>query len=583
MINNRERHQKFLNMELIAETEDFNKKFSAQALYLLNESEELFMGQFMKFDNGEMIVKFRATRSFPRKGEYIQAMYLPSKIQDYRQWGNKTYEDLFKNRIKGSEAICIWHTKSNEDGFVLLGFRGIDIDFAQYISQTPGALIVFGPNKPPIDYLVNLYRLLQDFCSQKVSDIIDNDYSPITNVPILIREEQPSKFIYNQINSSEVTILQGPPGTGKTQLIAELCTKLCSEGKSVLITALTNRALMEVASKKVVGELLKQGNIYKSNLTVDEQKELPKLIPLKQILPIKGALVMATYYVVSSFAANLSDEGVFDVVIMDEASQALLAMFAASNKIGKRKLWVGDTAQLGPVLSLNDNRVKSNLFNDFKEGFRTLTTKRIYPTYQLTATFRLTQRSANYTGYFYNGTLISKSTINPIVLNSFSKILNSNGGPTLVLTDMEVGDTAPKYAVDMATYFVYAILKEHPQIEIAVLTCLRKTTRVLQKAIALRLGLGNKVMIETIARVQGLTTDITLFFIPNASLNRSLEARLFNVATSRAKSHTIIIADKNILNYPQMSCEVRKFLEKLNTESCIYVPKYMEGHSILIE
>ena len=91
--------------------------------------------------------------------------------------------------------------------FVLLGFRGIDIDFAQYISQAPGALIVFGPNKPPIDYLVNLYRLLQDFYSQKVSNIIDNDYSPITNVPILIREEQPSKFIYNQINSSEVTIL----------------------------------------------------------------------------------------------------------------------------------------------------------------------------------------------------------------------------------------------------------------------------------------------------------------------------------------------------------------------------------------
>lgn len=44
---------------------------------------------------------------------------------------------------------------------------------------------------------------------------------------------------------------------------------------------------------------------------------------------------MATYYVVSSFAANLSDERVFDVVIMDEASQALLAMFAASNKSAK--------------------------------------------------------------------------------------------------------------------------------------------------------------------------------------------------------------------------------------------------------
>ena len=583
MMNNREQHQKFLNMELIAETEEFDKKFSAKALYLLDESEDLFMGQFMKFDNGEMIVRFRATRAFPRKGEYTQVMYLPSKIQDYRQWGDKTYEDLFRNRIKGSEAICIWHAKSNEEGFVLLGFRGIDIDFAKYISQAPGALIVFGPNKPPIDYLASLYHLLQDPYSQAVSDIIDYGYKPVTNMPVLIREEQPFNFIYKQISSSEITILQGPPGTGKTQLIAELCAKLCSEGKSVLITALTNRALVEVASKDAASELVEQGNIYNSNLTVDEQKELPKLIPLKQLLPIKGALVMATYYIVSGFAANLTDERSFDVVIMDEASQALLAMFAASNKIGKRQLWVGDTAQLGPVLSLNDNRVKSNSFDDFKEGFRTLTTKRIYPTYQLTATYRLTQRSANYTGYFYNRTLISKSATKPIVLNSFSRLLHTNGGPTLVLTDMEVGDAAPKYAIDMATYFVYAILKEQPQIEIAVLTCLRKTTRELQKAIALRLGLGNKVIIETIARVQGLTTDITLFFIPSTSLNRSLEERLFNVATSRAKSHTIIIADKNILNYTQMSCEVRSFLEKLSAESCVYVPKQIEDYRILSE
>ena len=86
-------------MELTAVTEDFDKKFSATALHLLNESEELFIGQFLKFDNGEMIVKFRASRTFPGKGEYVQAMYLPSKIQDYRQWGNLTYEHLFKNRL----------------------------------------------------------------------------------------------------------------------------------------------------------------------------------------------------------------------------------------------------------------------------------------------------------------------------------------------------------------------------------------------------------------------------------------------------------------------------------------------------
>lgn len=572
MMNNREKHQKFLSMELIAETEDFNKKFSAKALYLLNETEELFMGQFMKFDNGEMIVKFRATRSFPRKGEYVQAMYLPAIMQDYRLWDDKTYEDLFKNRLKGSEAVCIWQTKADEAGFVLLGFRGIDIDFAQYISQAPGALLVFGPNRPPIDYLANLYKLMQDTYSRSTSDIIDYNYITVVNTPILIRNNQPSEFIYNQINSSDVTILQGPPGTGKTQLIAELCAKLCAENKSVLITSLTNRALIEVASKEATKILLEQGKIYKSNLTIDEQKELPKLSILKQLLPIKGALTMATYYIASGFAANLAGEDTFDVVIMDEASQALLAMFAASNKIGKKQLWVGDSAQLGPVLSLNDDRIKSNSYEDFKDGFKTLTTKRIYPVYQLTKTYRLTQRGANYTGIFYNRTLISDSRIPPIELTGLSNVLHSNGGPTLVLTDMEVGDAAPKYAIDMATYLVYTILSERSKTEIAVLTCLRKTTRSLQKAIALRLDLGNRVLIETIARVQGLTTDITILFIPNTSLNRSLESRLFNVATSRSKSHTIIVADKNILNYMHMPCEVRVFLEKLKSESCIYIP-----------
>lgn len=576
MKDNRERHQQFLNMELIALTEDFNKKFSAKALYLLNESEELFMGQFIKFDDGEMIVKFRATRAFPRKGEYVHAMYLPSKMQDYRKWNNNTYEDLFKHRLKGSEAVCIWQTKSNDKGFVILGFRGVDIDFAKYISQAPGALVVFGPNKPPIDYLANLYRLLQDTYSPSINNLIDFDYMTVSNPPILIKDDKPSDFVYKQIYTSQITILQGPPGTGKTQLIAELCARLCSEGKSVLITALTNRALIEVASKKDSQELLGKGCILKSNLTVDEQKGLPLLRPLKQIHPINGALIMATYYMVSGFAADITDEGVFDVVIMDEASQALLAMFAAANKIGKRQLWVGDIAQLGPVLSLNNDRVSANSFEDFKDGLCTLTSKRIYPVFQLTTTYRLTQRNADYTGLFYNGTLISKSPFTPIASNALSRILHTEGGPTLVLTDMEVGEAAPKYAVDMATYITYSIANECPKADLAILTCLRKTTRTLQKAIALRLGLGNKVLIETIARVQGLTTDITILFIPNTSLNRCLESRLFNVATSRAKSHTIIIADKSILNYDQMSPIVRSFLKNLQIESSIYIPQNAE-------
>lgn len=79
------------------------------------------------------------------------------------------------------------------------------------------------------------------------------------------------------------------------------------------------------------------------------------------------------------------------------------------------------------------------------------------------------------------------------------------------------------------------------------------------------------MLIETIARVQGLTTDVTIFVIPNSGYNYTLEKRLFNVATSRAKRHTIIISDKNIItSYPQLDGEVKTYLKKLNVDFSFY-------------
>ena len=71
----------------------------------------------------------------------------------------------------------------------------------------------------------------------------------------------------------------------------------------------------------------------------------------------------------------------------------------------------------------------------------------------------------------------------------------------------------------------------------------------------------DNIRIETVDRVQGLTVDYCIFFIPNASLRYSLENELFNVATSRAKFNTIIVADNSILK-ESMSEEVRKYLLK---------------------
>lgn len=577
MYLDRKIHWQFLEDELKAETEEFNKKFLTTAISLLQQSEEMFVALFISFKDGEMIMKFPNTRALPRKGEFLVCMVLPPNLQNYRNWGEQTYRDLFKQRYNSSECVCIWHSPTNDRNYSLVGFSKVSLDFAEYIKNTPGIILTFAPQRPPIDYVMNLQRVVEDKFSPCVSSVLDCSYQQKSWEPILIKHDNVADFIYAQLNLCNTMILQGPPGTGKTFMIAELCARLCSEGYSVLVTALTNRALMEIAEKPAVQYLLDQKRIFKTNITTDEHKETPKLEPIKQISIIPSSLVLSTYYITSGFAADLSMEQPFDYVIMDEASQALLSMFAACKKMGKKNLWVGDIQQLSPIVSLNGDRIKSCGYQNLINGLQLLADNSSSPIYQLTTTYRFGQRSADYTGIFYNNSLTAKSSPSFTDIPSLDKILSGKGGPTLVLTDMPSGDTSPQFAIMLVAYIVGCILNDNKTKEVSVLTCMRNTTRALQKTILQNIGSHSNVLIDTVARIQGLTTDITVFFVPNTSYIRTLEPHLFNVATSRAKEHTIIIADKNFLEYPTIKPMVRKYLARLKEDMSIYVPDPEHG------
>lgn len=570
----RKKHWKFLEDELKAETEAFNKKFSAKALFLLEESEEMYVGQFIKFNEGEMIMRFPNSRNLPRKGEYLYSMILPKELRDYHNWGTKTYSDLFKERYKGTDCVCVWTSNSDDSRFSLVGFRKVELEFQSFIEDNKGTgiILAFAPQRPPIDYIANLQKVVEDETSQKVSLILDDSYQENDWTPQLIKQDNVSSFVRTQLGFIDKMIIQGPPGTGKTSMIAELCNELCQEGHSILITALTNRALMEIAEKSSLQELLKQGRVGKTNMSIDEHKENKELVPLKQILPSPGHIVLSSYFITSGFAAELSCDSPFDYLIMDEASQALLTMFAAANKLGKKNLWVGDVHQLSPIVELNEDKINRLGYNRLINGLQLLTENSTSPIYQLMTVYRFGQRSADYTGLFYNGTLVAKESPFYSDLPSMDLLLSKKGGPALLLTDMPIGDSSPSFAIMLATYVVGKLLNDNKKKEIAVLTCLKNTTRSLQKAIIQNVGSHTNVLVDTVARIQGLTTDVTLFFVPNTSYIRTLEPHLFNVATSRAKEHTIIIADKNLLEYPTIKPAVRTYLEKLKSERYIYIP-----------
>ena len=581
----RKKHWQFLEDELKAETEEFKKTYLTTAISLLKTSQEMYVAQFISFKDGEMIMKFPISRALPRKGDFLVCMVLPPELQDYRNWGDKTYRDLYNARYNSTECVCIWHSPANDPRYSLVGFSKVSVDFANYIKETPNIVLTFAPQRPPIDYVINLQKVVEDKYSKGVASVLDANYQTKDWEPILIKQDNVSGFVYSQMTLTNTMILEGPPGTGKTYMIAELCARLCAEGHSVLVTALTNRALMEIAEKPAVKPLLHSHKIFKTNITIDELREIKDLETIKSIAPMPGCLVMSTYFITSGYAADLTVEQPFDFVIMDEASQAILPMFAASRKIGRKNLWVGDIHQLPPIVILNQDRIKFCNYKPLVEGLKLLADNSSSPIYQLTTTYRFGQRSANYTGVFYNDSLVSNESKRFNDLPSMCKILSNKGGPTLILTDMPSGDSTPQFATFMASYIVASILNDSPNKDIAVLSCMKKTTRALQMAITQKVGSKKNLIIDTVARVQGLTTDITIFFVPDYSYIRTLEPHLFNVATSRAKEHTIIIVDKYVLDCYTLDKNVRKYLEMLKQEKSIYIPdtEHGLGHKNIIE
>lgn len=278
----RQQQEKFLDEELSAISEKFIRTIKKSATALMEEG-EVFVSQFMKIDDrGCAILKMRNSRGLPRKGDYFCCVLLIGEMSKFKNWGNISWADLRnKYQKEFSEVVCIWHAKSDSDDFSLVGLKGVSLEMSQSIE--PGSILVMGPQEPPTAYYQNLIHLVrkEDTSSEygKMLDYEDNKHvwSPIK----LSGEKSNAAFFLGQWELSNEMIIQGPPGTGKTYKMAELIAKLLEANKSIIVTALTNRALMELASKDALAPFLENKLIHKTKLTTDESKETPGLLNIE--------------------------------------------------------------------------------------------------------------------------------------------------------------------------------------------------------------------------------------------------------------------------------------------------------------
>ena len=332
-------HQQFLKDELQTQTDEFKKILETSAIDLLLEKNIVFVAMFIKFmDNGEMLLKFSTSRPLPRRNDYLYCFTLPESLLRYKDWGNMSYGDLIKQETKATELKCVWHEKIEDSHFMLAGFKGVSEEFKQYVEKAPRGIVTLGPQVPPYEYLSNLEKICHCL-HPKCNQILDSEYSNNDFSPILLNST--CNFVEKVINdfrNTDIVILQGPPGTGKTYRISNLCEYLCNKNKSVLVTALTNHALMEIAEKLKSSQLMRNNGVFKTNLTADELKCVSGIQKSDKLQAIPGKLMLSTFYISSGKAASNYEGPLFDYVIVDEASQAFLPMLAIANMLGYKNL-----------------------------------------------------------------------------------------------------------------------------------------------------------------------------------------------------------------------------------------------------
>jgi superfamily I DNA and/or RNA helicase len=207
------------------------------------------------------------------------------------------------------------------------------------------------------------------------------------------------------LSNEPTTVIQGPPGTGKTHTLSVAIAELVKRGKKVLVTAPSNTAVDNLCKKiaaanhsllrvgnneKVAPEILpftidaylesgkgaSYGQSLKKQIQKAEQvanrhirnytkeaadekraarKELRELQKeLRKLAHDSERQLIETSSVIAGTPVGLFNElaktDVFDVVIMDEAGQALAPLTWLAASFGKKLVLCGDPQQLPPVV-----------------------------------------------------------------------------------------------------------------------------------------------------------------------------------------------------------------------------------------
>lgn len=354
-------------------------------------------------------------------------------------------------------------------------------------------------------------------------------------------------------------LIQGPPGTGKTHVLANIVKALVDMGQTVLVTALTHRAINNALNKvrSVCGErfdVCKVGvEIQAGDLAGISNFESFADSPFAERLS-GGYAVGATPF--GARSSRLSDT-YFDVVIFDEASQITLPLAIMAMLSGGRYVFIGDDRQLPPVFSscLAEPELTKSVFDILLAGSGVT---------MLNETYRLNKRLAAWpSASFYGGELephrVAANRRLQLTRPSekYAGILEPAKPSVFVRVPASAYlTTRNQKEAELAADLIAELLAcGVPPTEVAVVTPFRGQGRLIRNLLRRNphtASIARKVVVDTVERMQGQERDVIIFSLVSTNIEFVrrlaefyLDPRRLNVSITRARSKLIILSGLN--------------------------------------
>lgn len=567
-----DKHIEFYKAEYAKQWQEWELYIQTQIrLLLVSKEREMYISSVWGIEpkSDLLILKVRNI-SKPRLNQpYFLGVIGANAIDNPKNW-KITYKEFRERKTNNfysglGEAIVPISIWKSEGDFIYFMCEVLDdtklmIMKNAFLDKGIKPLALIAEGDPPLNYLLNLKEHLETNPESIIGNLgmnAEQNWTPVN----LDNSKDLTVEINAHIDANHHTIIQGPPGTGKSYLAAQLANQAIKKNKSVLICALANKALIEIANQKPLKGALEEEKLFKSSLSNIEKKQLPKLQKAASLNPSQGQILLTTYYALSDFLKNYGEVvHRFDLLIIEEASQAFLATISFFSKYAKSVLVLGDHMQLPPVVSLEKRqRKKIDLNLDVViSGLETFALNNSEISFRLTKTRRLTAASAKNTGVFYDNALESISDIQTPIshINEFQKIFDPMGGQSVVFLPIGLSLLNNGRFLETLTDIVNGLLSISKNVTVGLIAAKKDFEKALYLHFFDQNVNAGRIHLSTVHRSQGMTVDYCIFFMPLEATHMDLDSNLFNVATSRAKKGTCIITKESFGLMSGVSSEV---------------------------